>query len=56
MTAHTLEEIPQHDTGRIRLPAGEALAYNPTDRTIPAGVRVGVKPEGGELRIVAVIR
>jgi len=56
MTATTIEEIPQHDTGRIRLPAGESTAYNATGRTIPAGVRVGVKTEGGELRIVAVIR
>ena len=56
MQAVTIDEIPQHDTGRIRLPAGESQAYNATGRTIPAGVRVGVKPEGGELRIVEVIR
>jgi hypothetical protein len=56
MQAVTIEEIPQHDTGRIRLPAGESTAYNATGRTIPSGSRVGVKPEAGELRIVAVIR
>ena len=56
MTAHTLEEIPQHDTGRIRLPAGETIAYNATGKTIPPGARVGVRTEGKELRIVSVIR
>ena len=56
MTAHTLEEITQHDTGRIRLPAGESEAYNATGKTIPPGTRVGVRTEGKDLRIVAVIR
>lgn len=56
MTAVTIEEIPQHDTGRVLLPAGEREAYNSTGRTLASGVRVGVRVEGGELRIVAVIR
>lgn len=53
MTAHTLDEIPPGDTGRIRTAAGETLSYNSTNRTIPESHRVGVKVEGGALRIVA---